>query len=206
MNLVCSLVCFLALIANSPSQAAPPQSLTGDDYAIYSKILEDRFVRPGVEHLIIGDHTMMKFPRIMAGMTDFGDSPEVKKLRRAIAKDTQADYDAKNKTPAALESKFSISIPVVLLSAVERDEIFGVTGEGDKKTADRKGFETLDRLYPNSQGFMRLSRVGYNHARTQALVSAGNVCGPLCGEGRVFLLVKDGNSWKIKYAVTTWVS
>lgn len=206
MNLIYSLVCFLISTATPLFQAAPPQSPTDDDYAIYSKILEDHFVRPGVEHLIIGDHTMMEFPPIMAGMAEFGDSPEVKKLRRAIAKDTEADYDAKNKTPAVLEGKFSISTPVVLLSAAERDEIFGVKVEGDKKTADRKGFENLNRLYPNSQGFLRLSRVGYNHARTQALISAGNLCGPLCGEGRVFLLVKDGNSWKIKYAVTTWVS
>lgn len=208
MHKLCSLVCFIFVVGLgfSRAQNTPMPELTDDDYAIYSIILKEHFFPPNVEHLIIGDHTMMAFPPIMAGMAGFSDSPEVKRLRRAVAKDTEADYDAKNKVPVALENKFSLSTPVVLLSAADRDKIFDAKGEGDKKTADPKGMENLGRIYSKPQGFMSLSRIGFNKVRSQALVYAGNICGSLCGEGRVFLLVKDGNSWRIKYAATTWVS
>lgn len=208
MHKLWSLVCliFVAWLGFSQAQNTPILELTDDDYAIYSIILKEHFFPPSVEHLIIGDHTMMEFPPIMAGMAGFSDSREVKKLRDAVTKETEADYDAKNKVPVVLENKFSLETPVVLLSAADRDKIFHVRGEGDKKTADPKGMENLDRLYSKPQGFMSLSRIGFNKSRTQALVYAGNICGSLCGEGRVFLLVKNGNSWKIKYAATTWVS
>ena len=147
---------------------------------------------------------MMTFPPIMAGMTSFGDP--LGKIRQKIAKSTLEDYGRKNKSAMALENKFSSRIPVVLISAAERDKIFNIRGAGAHKSANFEGMKELQRLYPKSQGFMNISRIGFNQDNAQALVYIGNICGGLCGSGQFFLLAKEEGRWKIKLSSTAWVS
>ncbi len=92
------------------------------------------------------------------------------------------------------------------MSERDRDRVFQVKGEGEKKTGNPKGFDEFYRLYPKSTGFMSVSRIGCNSAKTQALVYIGNLCGGLCGTGQVFLLVKEGGAWKVQYVTMTWIS
>jgi len=146
----------------------------------------------------------MDFPPILMGMTSFGDS--MKEIRETAAKDLLQDYTQKNKISVLLEARFSSRLPVALISEAQRDRIFDIKGEGEKKTANLDGLKELERLYPNSQGFLSLSRIGFNKDSTQALVYVGNVCGGLCGSGQFFFLVKAGNGWKVKLLATTWVS
>ena len=186
-------------------QTAPPEPQT-DEYVIYSQAIAKQFVKEGVDRLVVGDHTLMELPPIMMGMTQFGNSPEVQKLRQAAAKETLQDYEQKNKSSVALEEKFQLKVPIVLISATERDRIFLVADAGKKETPNSKGLDEFHRLYPKSQGFMTLSRIGFNPTKTQALLYIGNLCGGLCGTGQLFLLVREANSWKIQYVATLWVS
>ncbi len=48
----------------------------------------------------------------------------------------------------------------------------------------------MNKRYPNSQGTMTLSRVGFNRNIKQALVYVGNQEGFLAGAGYYVLLVK----------------
>lgn len=194
-------------------QAAPPQKLStpsnelpDEDYAIYSLVLQTQFVRNGVERIVLGDHTLMAYPPIMMAMTQFGGSEDAKKIRESANKETLQDYEQRNKTPVALAPKFTLKVPLVLMSAAERDRVFMLTGEGEKKVASPKGMDAFQKLYPKSPGFMNISRIGFNSDRTQAFLYVGFVCGGLCGEGHIFLLVKDNDVWKIQHAAMTWVS
>lgn len=54
--------------------------------------------------------------------------------------------------------------------------------------------------------YIWISGIGYNHARTEALLYASTYCGGLCGEGDLFLLQKVGGYWVIKYSLTVWIS
>jgi hypothetical protein len=201
-----AIVCFCALIGTQSAQspAPPTDAATSDEYAIYSAVLNESFADGKIHHIVIGDHTMMAFPPIMMGMSGFGDT--LKKIRETAAKDTLADYDRKNKTAIPLQNRFSTRVPVVLISESERDEIFEIKGQADKKTANPAGMKELQRRYPNSQGFMNLSRIGLDKNAIQALIYAGNICGGLCGSGQVFFLRKEGGAWKVKLSATTWVS
>jgi hypothetical protein len=149
---------------------------------------------------------MMEFPPLMMGITSFGNNPELKKIRETASKEMFEEYEKKNQAPVKLENKFSLSVPLVLLSEAERDKIFEIRRTGDKKTANPKGFQELARVYSKPQGFMNPSRIPFNPTKTQALVYVGNLCGGLCGSGEIILLVKDDGTWKIKYSATTWVS
>jgi hypothetical protein len=190
---------------SAQSQTATPEP-QNDEYTIYSQAIAKQFVNDRVDRIVVGDHTLMAFPPIMMGMTQFGNSPEVRKLRQAVAKETLQDYEQKNKTSVALEEKFQLKVPIILISAIERDQIFLVADAGKQEIPNPKGLDEFHRLYPKSQGFMTLSRIGFNPNKTQALLYIGNLCGGLCGTGQLFLLVKEGNSWKIQSVATLWVS
>lgn len=54
--------------------------------------------------------------------------------------------------------------------------------------------------------FARLSRIGFNEARTEAIVLAINDCGGLCSHGDVFLLRRIDNRWRVVSHGNTWIS
>lgn len=197
-----------ALLLYSPmlwQQESTKPELADDDYAIYSVVINNSYAEEGIERIVVGDHTSMGLPPVMMGMTQPGDSPGLKKIREA--KETTSDFDNKGKmTPAALEKKFLAKVPVVLISEAERDRIFVITKNGAKPVPNMKGFEEFHRLYPKSQGFMSVSRIGFNPDRTRALVYVGNLCGGLCGTGQYYLLTKDGHDWKIDVQALVWIS
>jgi hypothetical protein len=175
-----------------------------EHYKIYSLVLTEYFAKAKVQHIVVGEQTLLEFPPIMTAMTQFGDT--MKKIRETAAKETLEDYTEKNRTPVILRGMFATIAPVLLISASERDTIFEIKGDGKKKTANPEGMKELQRLYPGSPGLSNLSRIGFNKSVDEALVYIGNICGGLCGSGRFFFLVKERGSWKIKLSATTWVS
>ena len=191
---------FVLTLRNSSQK----EQLEDVDYEVYSQVLQTHFASD--RYLVIGDHTLMEFPPVMMASTGFGGSPQMKKLRADLSNETAHNYDQKNKASIALENRFSVKIPVVLLSASERDNIFSVEGDGASKRAGADGFNELNRLYPGAVAFMHVSRIGFDAKKTQALVYVGFVCGGLCGQGQFFLLVKEGSIWRIRHAATSWVS
>ena len=63
-----------------------------------------------------------------------------------------------------------------------------------------------DAPHDPSQFYLRLSGVGFNRSRDQALVYGDYHCGNLCGEGSVFLLEKMDGYWVIRGEVGLWIS
>lgn len=51
--------------------------------------------------------------------------------------------------------------------------------------------------YPGSPGLVRLSRVGFDSSREQALVYVHRSCGGRCGSGRYVLLSRSGEQWEV---------
>jgi hypothetical protein len=189
-----------------PVQAPTLPAIDSDaeHFRIYSLVLTEYFAKAKVQHIVVGEQTLMEFPPIMMGMTQFGDT--MSEIRETAAKETLEDYTEKNRTPVILRGTFATIAPVVLISASERDTIFEIKGDGKKKTANPEGMKELQRLYPGCPGLTNLSRIGFNKSRDQALVYVGNICGGLCGSGQFFFLIKERGSWKIKLSATTWVS
>jgi hypothetical protein len=55
-------------------------------------------------------------------------------------------------------------------------------------------------------GFVVLSRVGFNQARDHALLGVSTSCGSVCGSGQYMLLTKGNGRWQITEQHRTWVS
>ena len=58
-------------------------------------------------------------------------------------------------------------------------------------------WKAFAKEYPESYGFITLSRVGFNKQMDQALVHAGWQCPALCGHWSFQLLVKKDGLWKV---------
>ena len=94
-----------------------------------------------------------------------------------------------------LNSHIKFKLPHVLISDAEIGRLF------------RKGeWEDFCARYPTSRGIVRLSRVGFNKNKTQALLYFAGQYAPAAGEGYLILLGKTSSEWKIITQVTVWIS
>lgn len=120
---------------------------------------------------------------IRAGWPDLGDE---------IVK----DFEHKNETPLALERRFSLDVGYRFISREELESIF-------RRSADWDAFYAA---YPDSQGVLALSRVGFNEAMDTAVVYAGNQWHGAAGEGNVVLMKKVAGRWTVQGERMLWMS
>jgi len=60
--------------------------------------------------------------------------------------------------------------------------------------------------FPKYVGLTRVSRVGFNEDRTQALLYIGRQTHWLSGLGVVYFLVRAAGQWNIETRITVWIS
>lgn len=165
--------------------------VSDEEYAVYSAAIAKFFsVRTSLQQVVVKQRTTIEWSR----------KERVQYIRQQIPELDQTltkRFKQRNKTPEMLEPRFSTQIPVKLISQQELDDIF-------KEGAN--SWRIFYERYPNSQGLMDFSRVGFNTDRTQALVYVGNLAGFLAGEGRYLFLVKENGVWTPKKEITAWVS
>ncbi|MEZ5316357.1 MAG: hypothetical protein R2752_03045 [Vicinamibacterales bacterium] len=59
-----------------------------------------------------------------------------------------------------------------------------------------RGWAEFFRRYPDAGGFMRMSAVGFDSARTRAVLATDVSCGATCGEGGYRFLEKRSGAWQ----------
>jgi hypothetical protein len=68
------------------------------------------------------------------------------------------------------------------------------------------GWNDFYKKYPNSSGYISVSRVGFNTNFTRALLYKSNSCGSLCGSGDYVLFEKADGIWKAVNWFNCWMS
>ena len=181
-------------IAGCAGNKTAPTSAIAEEYAVYEAVIESLHLTEGIELIAIKNRT--------ATDVSPGESldSEVEYIREelgtAIELETLDDYRAKNRRSHQLDADLSLDVPYVLLSEAELAEIFEQGG----------GWNQFYKVYPNSQGIMTLSRVGFNTQIDQALVYVGNRSDDKVGEGYYVLLTKKGGVWTVDNVVMAWIS
>lgn len=185
-----------ASITNTPPQeaTATPYSITPEEYHVYDAVIESLFLFEGVELIVILEHTA-------AGISPSVSLEEQSKyIRENMAETLQAEtldkFVTRNGQSHQVEDRFSLDVPVSLLSGDEFEEIF----------SSENGWLRFYEAYPNSQGTMTLSRVGFNAEQNQALMYVGNQVDYIAGEGDYVLFSKKGGEWLIEQIVLAWIS
>lgn len=101
-----------------------------------------------------------------------------------------------NTHPAPLRPLFQLGLPYELVDKVEIDAIF-----------ENHGWWTdYYKKYPDSQGFLTLSRIGFSADGKQAMFYSTNGCGGKCGTGTYVVMEKVGASWRVMKEILMWVS
>jgi hypothetical protein len=178
----------------TPADAPTPQySREAEEYAVYSAIIQTRYIdtqKPAL--IVIHDQTTLDY---FPGELD----EHLKSIRQGLpdlTDEVSADFEAQNKQPQPLKPLFTISVKYVFISEQEFQTTF--------KRQD--GWDIFYAKYPNSQGHMHLSGVGFNPQMDMALVYVDNMRYSLAGEGHYVLLKKVNGQWTVQDQTMVWIS
>lgn len=169
------------------AQSSPDAGVSDEEYEIYSSVIKQTYVQPNTKLLIIEERTFRYDFAIQ------NDEPWREK-RKGLTIDQTAveDYEAKNSQHWLLnKASFKLPVKISLITDLDLKAIFhGKWGELE--------WIYYYRRFPDSSGFVMVSRVGFNTEHTQALLYVGSRCGPHCGELHFLLLEKTGGTWTTK--------
>ncbi len=195
------LISILAINSNYPAGTPKPHSTIPEEYAVYSAAIEHKLVRGKTRLVVIQDRTQAY---------DYGGQPEdehhkgVLEELSPVSESTLKDFVDKNREPRKLSGQFEIKAPYKILAKEEIESFF--KGSADGAGSLLKGWEEFYKKYPESYGYVVLSRVGFDAEKRQAMVYVSRYCGGLCGDGAYILLTKDEGRWKVKNELRLWVS
>lgn len=157
-----------------------------EEYEVYSSVIKQLYVRPETKLVMIEERTFRY---------DFASEEEPwREKRKGVAIDESAvgDYETKNSS-AWLLNKNSFRLPVKTSLITDHDLKAIFHGSwGDLQWIN------YYRRFPDSRGFVMLSRIGFNTQHTQALLYVGSRCGPGCGDINFLLLEKINGAWVTK--------
>jgi len=158
-----------------------------EEYNVYSALIRSTY----------GDN-----PNTLPVIVEDTTSPPEGGLSGISAKEVQQEtvdnFKKANQQSYLLKRRFNPSINYILISQEELKNIF---------SRDLvRGWDKFHKKYPNSQGIITLSRVGFNNQKDQALVYIGDQFSSLSGAGSIILLIKENNVWKIKQRFMLWIS
>ncbi|MEK6285729.1 MAG: hypothetical protein AABO57_08310 [Acidobacteriota bacterium] len=172
--------------SSPPGQSSSDDGVSDDEYEIYSAVIKQNYLQSDTKQLIVEERTFRY---------DFASDDEPWKDKpKGVSLDQSAaeDYEAKNSRQWLLnKASFKLPVKFNLITDLDLKAIFhGHWGE-----LEWIGYY---RRYPDSRGFVMLSRIGFNTERTQALMYVGSRCGPSCGDIHFLLLEKTNGSWTTK--------
>jgi len=196
----------LPALAYHPHRARVQQASSDDEmYEVYSVAIQDLFLIGRDERksdndlraiVVISDHTM---PYSWEKWNDPTQTTH-KWAKNGLAIDSRIveDFKRKCKYSVSLEMRFAFPAKQVLISDKELDNFFRIFAHDS--------WERFYKRYPDSIGWVSVSRVGFNLNHDQAFLYVALGCGDLCGSGYYAFVAKTGGAWSVKHTYPLWVS
>ncbi len=168
------------------------------EYAVYSAVINKMFAggkvtfdtQAKVKLLVITDHNITTLRAYPPENLDFRRLPE-------LSEQTFNDFVHKNKEVQKLKDNFKIELKRTLIKKDEIEDIF---------TGGENNWEKFYKRFPDSGGYIGLSRVGFDKQKKQAIVYMEHYCGDLCASGYFLLLKKGKEGWKVVSGYMPWIS
>ena len=181
--------------SSSTQRSAPTPIPEGDEsYAVYSAFIRAEY--KNYKLIVISDTA--------GGLPTLWTEAEIKERMPTVEQETLKDLFAKKDSQQALAAKFDLEVKYVLAGGRELKDVFLKGADSwDEMSRD---WERIYAKYPASTGILFFSVAGFNSTKTQALIYAGRMCGPLCGLGQYVLLEKKEGAWGVKDFMHLWAS
>src|SRR5438445_8556536 len=122
---------------------------------------------------------------------------DAKAFKAQISDETIDDWMQKNASSYEWEYQFDFDAPTVLVSSKLDQQL---------PRNPKDYWNELRTQFPDLMAMNEASRVGFNRARTQAVVLVGFITGPIGGEGEYVLLEKQNGAWSIVHRLGAWLS
>ena len=166
-----------------------------DEYVIYSLSIEHVYLRNLLSH----NKNPLESIVVIAETNDLGEY-WIKNFAadlddREISEEVIEDWMIESRTTEPLLRKFDFSYQYYLVS---RDEL-------DKFDADNFFGEFYEK-YPDSNGLISVSRIGYDKAKTTALIHVIHSYGTLGASYYFIVLEKKSGTWGISKRIVTSLS
>lgn len=213
------IVCFVTVfsflactdISSSQNQAGETEtkveiveSFEANQYAVYNALIADDDLIPYFSRKsnLLSSKSNLLVIIERANIDYLGDSnfrellANVPNQLPSLSKATFDDFLANNKSRVLLKDLFTLPVKRVFISDEELNIIF----------KDKLYWEAFYKKYPNSQGVMTLSNVGFDAQKKQALVYISNSRGSLDAVGIYAVLEKQNDVWRVKEKYEAWVS
>lgn len=189
-----------AACTEPPRAASAPASGPSVEDTVWAAALDSLYVDARTRQLVVFDRT--------GGTTSnerMAESFGFAAGSMGAEPGTVDDFRARNREPRAVGPLPRTRVPVVL---VDSATIATLPDSVDLHPNEPMQFwRAFHARYPDSSGLITLSRVGFNAARTQALLNVDRGCGGLCGDGTVILLTRSAEGrWRVTATRGTWVS
>jgi len=195
------IVSAILILASLGSASSFQGEASAEEYAVYCAVITNMFAgdrvtfdtQSKIKVLVIEDQTSTD---LTASLDSDQDGQSFKRIFPTLAEGVVNDYRVKNKEPALLKDSFDLKLKHVLVQKQEIEKVFN----------DGGWWQEFYKRYPDSGGFIILSRVGFNAGMNQALVYIQHGCGGLCGTGHYVLLEKSLDGWKVSKRSMVWIS
>jgi len=175
-------------LQSDPLRLDSPAEVSDEEYAVYNALLaasKEFSLGSEYQYITVYDQTGLSEKLTGEGETLY---PALRQEMPTVTEELVTNLIAANPEPYALAPRFAFEVPVVLVSWREYEALSAELEEQECLVVARERFP-----YPEFQGWLRLSRVGFNQSMDQALVYAES---HLCGDaGFVVLLEKQDELW-----------
>ena len=166
------------------STATPQLDPDIEEYAVYAAILEGTFVREDTKQVLIMDHTQTQEPVVMEDfLADFQENTP-------LAPELVASFKERNQGPHPLEPVLDLEVEYQLLTQEEVDELH--------PQDEASGWKLFYEKYPDTVGFIHLSRVGFNADLSQALVYIAHYHYQQPLLGGYYLMTRQDGRWVVE--------
>lgn len=192
MSVLMLVLLVLGVTLHASPEAVRQSEVSSEEYAVYSALITEEYITDKVKLVVIANPT--SGGNRSKDMADYF-LEQLSPLSRA----TYDDYLERNSKPYNLSDTFSLKEKSILVEYREIEKFF------DNPDLD-EAWKNFYKKFPASNGYIVLSRVGFNPAKDQALVYAAWMCNSLCGEGKLVLMSERDGKWKVEKHYTTWVS
>jgi hypothetical protein len=183
----------------------PPED---EDCAIYSAAIKELYLRDGgkagsvgglvdkpVQLVVIHDHTIV----LTRELEEIDNRIADWVARGTVDRSAVEAFKSVARNSTKLDQRFTLPVKYTLVSEEELKSVFKSSGLG-------KEWKAFYKQYPDSPGYIWVSRPGLNSKRDQALLYVARVCGTLCGSGYYLVLSKTGGEWTVKQKEMIWIS
>jgi hypothetical protein len=194
--LLCTLACisFPALGQQEPAATAPD----ADEYAIYNLFVRMKPSSNTVARTVVKDQA--EVPEFISAQIIDGEQKferYVQQILPGVQTQTIADFIAKSKKPSKLDNRFCVEASCSILTRDEMNFTFRIP---------KNGWSNFYKKYPQAQGILSFSRVGFDQRKVQALVCVRSQAGYKMGAGHLVFLAKKHGVWVIMKEATAWIS